>query len=190
MLIPGTMLQAEHPSAQTFDAIFPVMGATNGLMLSQICEITGLEGSTVQNWVKRSWVSKPQGKRYGRLQLARILIINLLKDTLRLERIVQLLSSINGDVDNRADDMIDECELYNALCSVIFAFEKSGKFDPALLKSWVMEASASYQPKWTGARERLHDTLLIMMSAYLSARLKKQAIHLLDNFVSGGDEHG
>ena len=61
---------------------------TDGVMLSQIKEISGIDGSTLQNWVKRGWIGNTVNKKYSKNQLARILIINMLRDTMHLEEII------------------------------------------------------------------------------------------------------
>ena len=78
--LPGTTLPL--PEGQQ-DALFTVLDpifavSPGGLLLSQVTELTGLGAATIQNWVKRGWVSNPVGKRYGELHVARILLINLL----------------------------------------------------------------------------------------------------------------
>lgn len=73
--------------------------------------------ATVQNWVKRGWVSAPVNKRYGERQVARILLINLLRPAMRLDQIASLLRYVNGSVDDRTDDILPDDQLYNWLCT-------------------------------------------------------------------------
>ena len=70
-------------------------------MLTQIREITGIDGTTLQNWLKRGWVASPRGKYYTKEHLARILLINMMRDTMQLARIAQVLSYINGRVETK-----------------------------------------------------------------------------------------
>ncbi len=78
-LIPGTTIKYT-PQARNaaFSLIAPVLEATGGLTLSQLSKLSGLEGSTVQNWIKRGWVSSTKGKKYSEQQVLRILLINML----------------------------------------------------------------------------------------------------------------
>ena len=105
--IPGTRLRKHEMGNVTgmefLDKIFFI---TDGIMLSQVREISNVDGSTLQNWVKRGWIMNPVNKRYSKDQLARILIINMLRDTMLFERIDFLLKYINGNVNNREDDII------------------------------------------------------------------------------------
>ncbi len=63
---------------------------TDGIMLSQIKEISGVDGTTLQNWVKRGWIGSTVNKKYSKNQLARILIINMLRDSMHLEEIISI----------------------------------------------------------------------------------------------------
>ena len=76
---------------------------TDGIMLAQVREITGIDGTTLQNWLKRGWVASPAKKAYSKEHLARILIINMLRDTMQLSQIIFLLTYVNG---TEAQDMI------------------------------------------------------------------------------------
>ena len=63
--VPGTVLPwTDGLQKNAFAVLSPVLAVTKGLTLSQLKELTGLEGSTIQNWVKRGWVESPTGKRY------------------------------------------------------------------------------------------------------------------------------
>ena len=97
--IPGTVLPCgEGSDTDAFSAVASICSATGGLSLSQIVGITGLEASTIQNWVKRGLVPRPDGKKYGERQIARILIISILRDCLQLEKIIRLMEIRRGRV--------------------------------------------------------------------------------------------
>jgi hypothetical protein len=86
-IIPGTVLTAEMADADRIEEQFRAMFLPGGMVLSQVASLTGLEPYTVQNWVKRGFLTKPQGKRYTLRQLCRILNINLIKNVMPLEQI-------------------------------------------------------------------------------------------------------
>ena len=69
--IPGTMLKADKAEAVHVDQQFSSMFLAGGMVLSQVCSITGLEAYAVQNWVKRGFLSPPERKRYSLRQLCR-----------------------------------------------------------------------------------------------------------------------
>lgn len=91
-----------------FAQLRPMLEATDGLSLGQVCAIAGLEPSTVQNWIKRGFVSHPVNKKYRARHLARILLIAALRDCMPLERIGELMTCVNGDTDDEGDDIISE----------------------------------------------------------------------------------
>jgi len=88
---PGTTIETafleKGSSKQLFDGIF----ATGGITLSQVSVMTGLEPYLIQNWVKRGFVSSPIKRLYSRDQFARIVIINMLREALQIERICNLI---------------------------------------------------------------------------------------------------
>lgn len=65
--IPGTVLKLEKMGGaiglEFLDKVFYI---SDGIMLSQIREITGIDGTTLQNWLKRGWVSNPKNRMYSR----------------------------------------------------------------------------------------------------------------------------
>ena len=63
----------------------------NGLLLSALCEKTGVEPSTVQNWVKRGYLSKPNGKKYTGEQAAEVIFLNNMKNAVSLDEAALLL---------------------------------------------------------------------------------------------------
>ena len=110
--IPGTVLTQPRAEAAHIREQFSSMFLGGGLLLSQVSGITGLEAYTVQNWVKRGFLSPPEKKRYSLQQLCRIITVNMLKSVLPMERVCGLLGYINGQLDDTSDDMIDDAELY------------------------------------------------------------------------------
>ena len=62
--LPGTVLPLpEALPERPFSLLEPVFAVSGGgLLLSQVTELTGLSPATVQNWVKRGWVSAPVNK--------------------------------------------------------------------------------------------------------------------------------
>ena len=67
--IPGTVLRIERDNADGVEEMFSSMFLAGGMVLSQVASITGLEPYTVQNWVKRGFLSPPKNKRYTLQQL-------------------------------------------------------------------------------------------------------------------------
>ena len=175
--IPGTVLRIDRENADGVEEMFSSLFLAGGMMLSQVASITGLEPYTVQNWVKRGFLSPPRNKRYTMQQLCRILHINMLKSVLPLEIICKLLGHINGKLDEESDDIIDDAALY--FLFVRLAARAKQLDDPAAWKQAMDEALRDYREPVPGARERIEKALQIMLTAHLAARMAQRAEQML-----------
>ena len=175
--IPGTVLEIQRENADGVEEMFSSMFLAGGIVLSQVSNITGLEPYTVQNWVKRGFLSPPQRKRYSLNQLCRILQINMLKSVLPLEQICGLLSYINGKLDEESDDIIDDSQLY--FLFVRLASRARELDDPATWEQALAEALADYQEPVPGARARIEKALRVMLTAWVAARMRHAAEKML-----------
>lgn len=187
MNIPGTILPAKNgtgPAGSGF--LTGIFSVTTGLMLSQIKEITGLDTPALQNWIKRGWVSSPVGKRYNIDQVARILIINMLRDTLQLDKIAFLMTYINGDVHDSSDDIIPESVLYEYICCIIDKCQHTDITNLENLRKLIVECTGDYKEKIPGSTQRLHKALEIIILAHESARIKMTAENLLSSIRYSG----
>lgn len=175
--LPGTVLPLPPESREdAFSVLEPVFAVSGGgLLLSQITEMTGLGPATVQNWVKRGWVSKPVAKKYGRLHVARILLINLLRPAMKLEQIEALLRYINGSVDDRSDDIIPEDALYNLLCSTCCKMEELSCLDHESVITLIGAQLEGYEGPVPDAKVRLANALELMLLNIAAAMLMQQA---------------
>ncbi len=88
-IVPGTSMPYEEGGM--FALFRPMIRATDGLTLRQVCSLTGLEPSTIQNWIKRGYVAHPVEKKYRERQLARILLISALRDCMKIDSIGALI---------------------------------------------------------------------------------------------------
>ena len=176
--IPGTVLKIERDHADGVEEKFSSMFLAGGMVLSQVASITGLEPYTVQNWVKRGFLSPPQNKRYTMQQLCRILHINMLKDVMPLERICSLLRYINGKLDDEGDDIIDDAALY--FLFVRLAARAKQLEAPEVWKQAMEEALCNYQEPVPGARERIEKALQIMLIGNIACKMAQTAERMLD----------
>jgi len=174
--IPGTVLPAtERTQTDAFSELTPVLHATGGLTLSQLCDLVGLNATTVQNWIKRGWVASPEGKRYSATQLARILLINLLRGSMQLEQIVALMQAINGSVADSSDDIIQDAQLYNHFCGILWAMGENLAPSLEQILAEIDRRLADYVSPRDGAKALLRQALLAMVLSYLAAQCKQQA---------------
>lgn len=171
--LPGTVLNfSEQAEGNAFSLIEPILTATGGITLPQLTAITGLQGSTIQNWIKRGWVSATEGKKYTERQVIRILLINILRNSMKLEDIANLMAYINGRVDDLSDDILHDKELYNLLCRLICILDRDNAYDPSVI---TMEIDRNLGAEYDGeARKRLKKVLFIMIMGYRSSYLMRQ----------------
>lgn len=153
--------------------MFRTVFAGGGLMLSQVSQLTGLEPYAVQNWVKRGFLSPPKRKQYSKDQFCRIAIINMLKESLRMDRICQLLSYINGKLDDETDDRLCDSEIYNLYCNLL-ASSRGRQLTDELLEEETSKLVLRVTEDVTTQR-RLKTVLIVMALAHRSAELKAQA---------------
>ena len=178
-MIPGTQLPLSSETAAAFSAMDPLLSAAGGLSLSQVTGITGLRASTIQNWVKRGFVPNPREKRYDETALARILIINILRDCIQLEKIHKLMQYVNGSVEDRTDDIITDRELYNMLCAAIIHIGEQPLQNPRALDDELDNILGDYRGPRPDSRQRVKKALTVMLLAHSAATLKRQVDGLL-----------
>ncbi len=173
-IIPGTVIQCQQGvSDKAFSQIEPVFSITGGLTLAQVCDITGLETSTIQNWVRRGWVPQPENKRYSKRSLLRIMLINSVRGSLQIEKIACLMEYINGNVEDTGDDIISDEDLFNMFCKIVFKMEPKHCYSAEHLKLIISESLEGYEEKEAGSKQRLQKALYVMALAFVAARIRE-----------------
>jgi len=170
-ILPG---MSASPDDKGFAKIEMLLEATGGLSLSQVCAVTGLEGSTIQNWVKRGWVEHPVGKRYEEVHIARILIINALKECIKLEHIAFLMDYVNGKSKDGSEAIIKESTLYNYLCE---ALKQSGQTDDhskSGVETVINNVIRDYSDPNPDSRVRIRKALTLMIFACVCTDVKRR----------------
>ena len=161
----------EQAEENAFSLIEPILTATGGITLSQLSKLTGLKGSTIQNWIKRGWVANTVDKKYSEQQVLRILLINILRDVMKLEDIAVLMSYINGKVEDLSDDILHDKELYNLLCKLICVVDRKKIYHPERVAEEIdKNLDSSYKGE---ERKRLNKVLLIMVLGYRASYLMR-----------------
>lgn len=169
--LPGTTIETDLEKNEV-ETILSNIFMTGGLVLSQVAQLADIEPYTVQNWVKRGFLSSPIDKKYSKKQFCRIVTINMLKECLPINEVTRLLSYINGHLNDEKDDMIDDDKLYVMLVTVVkemkhFSERSAGESIDNLL--------ADYEEPFAGARERLKKALMVMTYAYFSTLYNRKA---------------
>ena len=179
--IPGTVLKCPREKAASLQARFEGMFLGGDIALSQVVAITGLEAHTIQNWVKRGFLTPPKNKRYTLTQLCRILNIHALQGSMSLDKICALLGYVNGRLDDEGDDIIGDTQLY-------FLFVSLAADADTLLKSSdrakiLAAAMENYNPARQEDKVRVQNALSIMLTAYLAAKMQQKAEQMLQTIL-------
>jgi DNA-binding transcriptional MerR regulator len=175
--IPGTVLKCPREEVPALQSRFEGMFLGGDIALSQVVAITGLEAHTVQNWVKRGFLTPPKNKRYTLRQLCRILNIHSLQGSMSLDKICALLGYVNGQLDDESDDTIDDSQLF-------FMFVRlaahARELDDARNRDKILdEVLRDYAEPIPGAKERICSVLWVMLTAYIAARMQQEAEKML-----------
>ena len=176
--IPGTTLTGLRSDADRTDGLFHSLFLAGGLTLSQVASITGLEPYTIQNWVKRGFLSPPVGKRYDMEQVCRIININILKGAVALEQIVKLMAYLNGDLTDESDDLVDDTMLFFLFVKLAARARYIGG-----TKAWddaLVEITEDYKEPVPGAREKLIKVLNVMLTTWIANLLKARVDRMIE----------
>ena len=174
LLMPGKTTSNSARSEKGFEKIKILLEATGGLSLSQVCAVAGLEGSTVQNWVKRGWVAHPNGKKYEEKHIARILIINALKECIKLEHIVLLMDYVNVNPEDNRESIIKESLLYDYLCDALQRLGGVDDMPKGGVESVVEKIIRDYNGPTESSRVRIRKALTIMICACVCTDVKRR----------------
>ena len=184
-LIPGTKLKkADMGNVTGLEFLSKVFYISEGVMLSQIREVSGIDGSTLQNWTKRGWVANARLKKYNIDQVAHILIINMLRSCIQLDHIAFLLQYINGKIDDKSDDIIRDSVLYDYVCRILETLTRQDVASKASIKEVIRDQIVDYEEAMPGARDRLANALEIIVTAYYAALIKRSSDEMLANLMS------
>ena len=175
---PGTTIEVLNLQRGNSRSLFDGIFAAGGITLSQVSNMTGLEPYLIQNWVKRKFVSSPVKKMYSKEQFARIVIINMLRESLQIESICNLIQVIGGDVDDKLDDLIKDDELYHKYVDMLC----DGSIDASNeenVRKIAENATEGFEEQSAGTREKIVRILEIMFYAHRASQLRDLAKELL-----------
>ena len=175
--IPGTALRGRRGEVE--DSIRQIEGMFlgGGMIRSQLASVSGVEAHDIQNWVKRGFLPSPVKKRYSCRQFCRIVIINMLRSAMPMEKICSLLSYVNGELDDESDDLIDDTVLYFMFLRLAARARSIGGRD-----NWdvaIAEILKDYREPVPGAKERIDRVLRIMLTAWGGVQTIRRAEQML-----------
>ena len=177
--MPGTVMPFPNRAEAPFAVIEEMLLAAGGFSLSQLSALTGLEGTTIQNWVKRGWILKPKNnKKYSERHVARILLISALRDCMQIEQIVTLMDSLNIPAGYGYAAQYMEIPLYNYFCRMILRIDLCAGFSQQTIFALAEDVTIQYQGFTADARDRMIRVLVIMSFCYMASMLKQRADRL------------
>ena len=175
---PGTTVEITKYEKGASKALFDGVFAAGGITLSQLCIMTGLEPYLVQNWVKRGFVSSPKNRVYSRQQFARVVIINMLRESLQIEKICNLIKVIGGEPDDTSDDLICDEELYHRYVDMLSYVELNFS-DRQVVRSAAERAAEDFSGDGADGKRKLVSILEVMLFAHTAARLRETAEEII-----------
>lgn len=176
MKLPGTSIEVEKLNREYAAVMLDGIFAAGGLVLSQIATLTGVELYSVQNWVKRGFVSPPKAKKYTKRQFCRLVIINMLRDAMPIVDLTEMLSYINGDLADESDDTVSDDTLYLYFISMLATVESS---DEETVEAAARKVTEEYVEPAEHTRERLCRVLRIMYFAYRATLFSRSAAKIM-----------
>ena len=179
---PGTVIERNGQNAEEF--LLGIFSFTKGLMLAQVKEITGLDAPAIQNWINRGWVRKPVDKRYDADQLSRIMIINMLRDVMKLEHIAALLAYFS---DTNDAPVVTDAQLYCYLCKILDTVDFETILSQEELQDKIERVTGDETGRDAGYRRKLIDGMEIILTYYASCIIKKQADRLYRRILKEGE---
>lgn len=177
---PGTTIEVTTLRNNSSRILFSGIFAGGRITMSQISNMTGLEPYMVQNWVKRKYVTPPKDKLYSKEQFARILIINMLRDSLQIEAITNLIYAISGEYGDASDDLISDDELYHIYVNML-SDKDIDLTDSGSVEKAAQRASRDFEGKLPGAKKKLMRILEVMYYAHSASRLCDLAKEMLSS---------
>ncbi len=177
-MFPGTTIEVTKIEKGSSRTLFNGIFATGGITLSQVSVMTGLEPYVVQNWVKRGFLTSPKKRVYSKSQFARVVVINMLRESLQIEKICGLIKVIGGELEDESDDLISDDELYHRYVDMV-SEEGINILDPKTVEEAARRAVEDYEEPIPGARKQLEKILQVMIYGNTASQFRKNAEEML-----------
>lgn len=165
LTFPGTTIEVRHLIKGSSETLFDGIFAAGGITLSQVSVMTGLEPYLIQNWIKRGFLTSPKKRLYSREQFARIIILNMLRESLQLEQICDLIQSFAGLRDD---------ELYHRYVDLL-ADESVNVTDESSVTQGAKKSTEALEGLDSHSHQQLIRILQVMLYAHAASRLKTSA---------------
>ena len=140
--------------------------------------MTGLEPYLIQNWVKRGFLTSPKKRLYSKDQFARIVIINMLRESLQIDKICGLIKVIGGVLADESDDLISDSELYHRYVNML-ADNNINTSDERSVLMAAERATEDFSGATPNARRQLIYILQVMIYAHAASTYRRSAEEML-----------
>ena len=171
---PGMTVEVSRLEKGSSRILFDGIFATGGITLSQVSVMTGLEPYMIQNWVKRGFVTSSVKRMYSKKQFARIVIINMLRESLQIDRICDLIKIIAGRPNDESDDLISDDELYHHYVDML-AEGDVNPLDGNSVAFAAERAAKTCEERIPNTKKCLQHIFTVMVYAHTASELRKKA---------------
>lgn len=175
---PGTTIEVRKITQGSSRNLFEGLFTTGGITLSQVTIMTGLEYYLIQNWVKRGFLTSPKKRVYSKEQFARIIIINMLRESLQIDKICGLIHIIGGDLEDTTDDLISDDELYHLYVDMLSDESINLTDEESVIKA-SEKIVANFESPYPQASKKLAKILRVMYYAHESVKIRDVAGEIL-----------
>lgn len=175
--IPQFLSKQKRKSRQEFG-----LSSNDIVSLANLCELTSLKSTSIQNWIKRDvkeLIGAPElGKKYSIEQTAMLLIVKDLKNIFDFERIRKFLTVVFNTLSDRSDDLINPIAFYEMYANVLDTFEAlptlpDQSLEASILKiidSFANEYSNLTRAQWDPIRHVLVITVYAVIASHFQSR--------------------
>ena len=175
---PGTTIETTSLEKGSSKVLFDGIFAAGGITLSQVSIMTGLEPYMIQNWVKRGFVTSPVKRVYSKEQFARIVIINMLRESLQIEKICDLIKIIGGNINDKSDDLINDDALYHRYVDMISGNDINISDAKSVIKA-SQNAVSDLKTRSITEKKTLQSILQVMLYAHAASKMRDLADKIL-----------
>ncbi|KAA6453134.1 DUF1836 domain-containing protein [Bacillus swezeyi] len=172
--------------------------STNEIVeLGNLCELTSLKSTAIQNWIKRDikdLMGHPElGKKYSIDQAVILLIVRDLKSVYDFETIRPILKTVFNTITDRSDDVVSPLRFYEGYARVLDHVYriKDYTLKESALEMIVIEQTEQLRtfykeladPEWKKAR----DITAVTVLSVIASHIQTTAQAMIDNVFSKYD---
>jgi Domain of unknown function (DUF1836) len=162
------------------------------VLLANLCELTSLTPTSIQNWIKRDVkeiIGTPDlGKKYSIEQVALLLIVKDLKSVFDFENIRNLLTVVFNTLSDRSDDLMNPIVFYEIYAIVLDSLEllPSLSLNDKILETSIIQEIDAFSRKFSGLSinqwEPIKNVLVVtVLSVFVSHIQTRAQLYLNDN---------